>query len=108
MNGLDLTKLNHTDAVGHLRNAKGQVRIRVYRPPQATAPVSAHPQVEKPEPIRQEDSEEESEEEVEDGGETMNSGYEPDSMASTADLTSVTQVSESVAELVLDDSHFAI
>lgn len=104
MNGLDLTKLNHTDAVGHLRNAKGQVRIRVYRPPQATAPVSAHPQVEKPEPIRQEDSEEE----VEDGGETMNSGYEPDSMASTADLTSVTQVSESVAELVLDDSHFAI
>lgn len=99
MNGLDLTKLNHTDAVGHLRNAKGQVRIRVYRPPQVPAPVSAHPQVEKPEPIRQEDSEEESEEEVEeeeseDGGETMNSGYEPDSMASTADLTSVTQVSE--------------
>lgn len=91
VNGLDLTKLNHTDAVGHLRNAKGQVRIRVYRPPQATAPVSAHPQVEKPEPIRQEDSEEESEEEVEDGGETMNSGYEPDSMASTADFTSVTQ-----------------
>lgn len=99
MNGLDLTKLNHTDAVGHLRNAKGQVIIRVYRPPQVPAPVSAHPQVEKPEPIRQEDSEEESEEEVEeeeseDGGETMNSGYEPDSMASTADLTSVTQVSE--------------
>lgn len=97
MNGLDLTKLNHTDAVGHLRNAKGQVRIRVYRPPQVPAPVSAHPQVEKPEPIRQEDSEEESEEEEEeseDGGETMNSGYEPDSMASTADLTSVTQVSE--------------
>lgn len=99
MNGLDLTKLNHTDAVGHLRNAKGQVRIRVNRPPQVPAPVSAHPQVEKPEPIRQEDSEEESEEEVEeeeseDGGETMNSGYEPDSMASTADLTSVTQVSE--------------
>lgn len=95
MNGLDLTKLNHTDAVGHLRNAKGQVRIRVYRPPQATAPVSAHPQVEKSEPIRQEDSEE-IEEEVEDGGETMNSGYEPDSMASTADLTSVTQVSKSI------------
>lgn len=95
MNGLDLTKLNHTDAVGHLRNAKGQVRIRVYRPPQVPAPVSAHPQVEKPEPIRQEDSEEEEEEEEsEDGGETMNSGYEPDSMASTADLTSVTQVSE--------------
>lgn len=96
MNGLDLTKLNHTDAVGHLRNAKGQVRIRVYRPPQVPAPVSPHPQVEKPEPIRQEDSEEESEEEEEseDGGETMNSGYEPDSMASTADLTSVTQVSE--------------
>lgn len=96
MNGLDLTKLNHTDAVGHLRNAKGQVRIRVYRPPQVPGPVSAHPQVEKPEPIRQEDSEEESEEEEEseDGGETMNSGYEPDSMASTADLTSVTQVSE--------------
>lgn len=97
MNGLDLTKLNHTDAVGHLRNAKGQVRIRVYRPPQVPAPVSAHPQVEKPEPIRQEDSEEESEEEEEeseDGGETMNSGYEPDSMASSADLTSVTQVSE--------------
>lgn len=93
MNGLDLTKLNHTDAVGHLRNAKGQVRIRVYRPPQVPAPVSAHPQVEKSEPIRQEDSEEE-EEESEDGGETMNSGYEPDSMASTADLTSVTQVSE--------------
>lgn len=90
MNGLDLTKLNHTDAVGHLRNAKGQVRIRVYRPPQVPAPVSAHPQVEKSEPVRQEDSEEESE----DGGETMNSGYEPDSMASTADLTSVTQVSE--------------
>lgn len=97
MNGLDLTKLNHTDAVGHLRNAKGQVRIRVYRPPQVPAPVSAHPQVEKPEPIRQKDSEEESEEEEEeseDGGETMNSGYEPDSMSSTADLTSVTQVSE--------------
>lgn len=95
MNGLDLTKLNHTDAVGHLRNAKGQVRIRVYRPPQVPAPVSAHPQVEKSEPIRQEDSEEEEEEEEsEDGGETMNSGYEPDSMASTADLTSVTQVSE--------------
>lgn len=96
MNGLDLTKLNHTDAVGHLRNAKGQVRIRVYRPPQVPAPVSAHPQVEKSEPVRQEDSEEESEEEeeCEDGGETMNSGYEPDSMASTADLTSVTQVSE--------------
>lgn len=97
MNGLDLTKLNHTDAVGHLRNAKGQVRIRVYRPPQIPAPVSAHPQVEKSEPVRQEDSEEESEEEEEeseDGGETMNSGYEPDSMASTADLTSVTQVSE--------------
>lgn len=95
MNGLDLTKLNHTDAVGHLRNAKGQVRIRVYRPPQVPAPVSAHPQVEMPEPIRQEDSEEEEEEEEsEDGGETMNSGYEPDSMASTADLTSVTQVSE--------------
>lgn len=96
MNGLDLTKLNHTDAVGHLRNAKGQVRIRVYRQPQVPAPVSAHPQVEKPEPVRQEDSEEESEEEEEseDGGETMNSGYEPDSMASTADLTSVTQVSE--------------
>lgn len=97
MNGLDLTKLNHTDAVGHLRNAKGQVRIRVYRPPQVPAPVSAHPQVEKSEPVRQEDSEEESEEEEEeseDGGETMNSGYEPDSMASTADLTSVTQVSE--------------
>lgn len=96
MNGLDLTKLNHTDAVGHLRNAKGQVRIRVYRPPQVPAPVSAHPQVEKSEPVRQEDSEEQSEEEEEseDGGETMNSGYEPDSMASTADLTSVTQVSE--------------
>lgn len=97
MNGLDLTKLNHTDAVGHLRNAKGQVRIRVYRPPQVPAPVLAHPQVEKSEPVRQEDSEEESEEEEEeseDGGETMNSGYEPDSMASTADLTSVTQVSE--------------
>lgn len=96
MNGLDLTKLNHTDAVGHLRNAKGQVRIRVYRPPQVPAPVSAHPQVEKSEPVRQEDSEEESEEEEEseDGGETMNSGYGPDSMASTADLTSVTQVSE--------------
>lgn len=96
MNGLDLTKLNHTDAVGHLRNAKGQVRIRVYRPPQVPAPVSAHPQVEKSEPVRQEDSEEESEEEEEseDGGETMNSGYEPDSMASTADLTSVTQVNE--------------
>lgn len=96
MNGLDLTKLNHTDAVGHLRNAKGQVRIRVYRPPQIPAPVSAHPQVEKSEPVRQEDSEEESEEEEEseDGGETMNSGYEPDSMASSADLTSVTQVSE--------------
>lgn len=95
MNGLDLTKLNHTDAVGHLRNAKGQVRIRVYRPPQVPAPVSAHPQVEKSEPVRQEDSEEDSEEEEsEDGGETMNSGYEPDSMASTADLTSVTQVSE--------------
>lgn len=95
MNGLDLTKLNHTDAVGHLRNAKGQVRIRVYRPPQVPAPVSAHPQVEKSEPVRQEDSEEESEEEEsEDGGETTNSGYEPDSMASTADLTSVTQVSE--------------
>lgn len=96
MNGLDLTKLNHTDAVGHLRNAKGQVRIRVYRPPQVPAPVSAHPQVEKSEPVRQEDSEEESEEEEEseDGGETMNSGYEPDSMASTADLTSVKQVSE--------------
>lgn len=96
MNGLDLTKLNHTDAVGHLRNAKGQVRIRVYRPPQVPAPVSAHPQVEKSEPVRQEDSEEESEEEEEseDGGETMNSGYEPDSMASTADLTSVMQVSE--------------
>lgn len=96
MNGLDLTKLNHTDAVGHLRNAKGQVRIRVYRPPQIPAPVSAHPQVEKSEPVRQEDSEEESEEEEEseDGGETMNSGYEPDSMASTADLTSVMQVSE--------------
>lgn len=96
MNGLDLTKLNHTDAVGHLRNGKGQVRIRVYRPPQVPAPVSAHPQVEKSEPVRQEDSEEESEEEEEseDGGETMNSGYEPDSMASTADLTSVTQVSE--------------
>lgn len=96
MNGLDLTKLNHTDAVGHLRNAKGQVRIRVYRPPQVPAPVSAHPQVEKSEPVKQEDSEEESEEEEEseDGGETMNSGYEPDSMASTADLTSVTQVSE--------------
>lgn len=95
MNGLDLTKLNHTDAVGHLRNAKGQVRIRVYRPPQVPAPVSAHPQVEKSEPVRQEDSEEESEEEEsEDGGETMNSGYEPDSMASSADLTSVTQVSE--------------
>lgn len=96
MNGLDLTKLNHTDAVGHLRNAKGQVRIRVYRPPQVPAPVSAHPQVEKSEPVRQEDSEEKSEEEEEseDGGETMNSGYEPDSMASTADLTSVTQVSE--------------
>lgn len=96
MNGLDLTKLNHTDAVGHLRNAKGQVRIRVYRPFQVPAPVSAHPQVEKSEPVRQEDSEEESEEEEEseDGGETMNSGYEPDSMASTADLTSVTQVSE--------------
>lgn len=96
MNDLDLTKLNHTDAVGHLRNAKGQVRIRVYRPPQVPAPVSAHPQVEKSEPVRQEDSEEESEEEEEseDGGETMNSGYEPDSMASTADLTSVTQVSE--------------
>lgn len=97
MNGLDLTKLNHTDAVGHLRNAKGQVRIRVYRPPQVPAPVSAHPQVEKSEPVRQEDFEEESEEEEEeseDGGETMNSGYEPDSMASTADLTSVTQVSE--------------
>lgn len=96
MNGLDLTKLNHTDAVGHLRNAKGQVRIRVYRPPQVPAPVSAHPQVEKSEPVRQEDSEEESEEEEEseDGGETMNSRYEPDSMASTADLTSVTQVSE--------------
>lgn len=95
MNGLDLTKLNHTDAVGHLRNAKGQVRIRVYRPPQVPAPVSAHPQVEKSEPVSQEDSEEESEEEEsEDGGETMNSGYEPDSMASTADLTSVTQVSE--------------
>lgn len=96
MNGLDLTKLNHTDAVGHLRNAKGQVRIRVYRPPQVPAPVSAHPQVENSEPVRQEDSEEESEEEEEseDGGETMNSGYEPDSMASTADLTSVTQVSE--------------
>lgn len=96
MNGLDLTKLNHTDAVGHLRNAKGQVRIQVYRPPQVPAPVSAHPQVEKSEPVRQEDSEEESEEEEEseDGGETMNSGYEPDSMASTADLTSVTQVSE--------------
>lgn len=92
MNGLDLTKLNHTDAVGHLRNAKGQVRIRVYRPPQVPAPVSAHPQVEKSEPVKQEDSEEE--EESEDGGETMNSGYEPDSMASTADLTSVTQVSE--------------
>lgn len=92
MNGLDLTKLNHTDAVGHLRNAKGQVRIRVYRPPQVPAPVSAHPQVEKSEPVRQEDSEEE--EESEDGGETMNSGYEPDSMASSADLTSVTQVSE--------------
>lgn len=92
MNGLDLTKLNHTDAVGHLRNAKGQVRIRVYRPPQVPAPVLAHPQVEKSEPVRQEDSEEE--EESEDGGETMNSGYEPDSMASTADLTSVTQVSE--------------
>lgn len=58
--------------------------------------MSAHPQVEKSEPVRQEDSEEESEEEEEseDGGETMNSGYEPDSMASTADLTSVTQVSE--------------
>lgn len=98
MNGLDLTKLNHTDAVGHLRNAKGQVRIRVYRPPQVPAPVSAHPQVEKSEPVRQEDSEEESEEEEEseDGGETMNSGYEPDSMASTADLTSVTQVSENI------------
>lgn len=98
MNGLDLTKLNHTDAVGHLRNAKGQVRIRVYRPPQVPAPVSAHPQVEKSEPVRQEDSEEESEEEeeCEDGGETMNSGYEPDSMASTADLTSVTQVSENI------------
>lgn len=96
MNGLDLTKLNHTDAVGHLRNAKGQVRIRVYRPPQVPAPVSAHPQVEKSEPVRQEDSEEDSEEEEEseDGGETMNSGYEPDSMASSADLTSVTQVSE--------------
>lgn len=96
MNGLDLTKLNHTDAVGHLRNAKGQVRIRVYRPPQVPAPVSAHPQVEKSEPVRQEDSEEESEEEEEseNGSETMNSGYEPDSMASTADLTSVTQVSE--------------
>lgn len=96
MNGLDLTKLNHTDAVGYLRNAKGQVRIRVYRPPQVPAPVSAHPQVEKSEPVRQEDSEEESEEEEEseDGGETMNSGYEPDSMASSADLTSVTQVSE--------------
>lgn len=96
MNGLDLTKLNHTDAVGHLRNAKGQVRIRVYRPPQVPAPVSAHPQVEKSEPVKQEDSEEESEEEEEseDGGETMNSGYEPDSMASSADLTSVTQVSE--------------
>lgn len=96
MNGLDLTKLNHTDAVGHLRNARGQVRIRVYRPPQVPAPVSAHPQVEKSEPVRQEDSEEESEEEEEseDGGETMNSGYEPDSMASSADLTSVTQVSE--------------
>lgn len=97
MNGLDLTKLNHTDAVGHLRNARGQVRIRVYRPPQVPARVSAHPQVEKSEPVRQEDSEEESEEEEEeseDGGETMNSGYEPDSMASTADLTSVTQVSE--------------
>lgn len=96
MNGLDLTKLNHTDAVGHLRNAKGQVRIRVYRPPQVPAPVSAHPQVEKSEPVRQEESEEEEEEEEEseDGGETMNSGYEPDSMASTADLTSVTQVSE--------------
>lgn len=93
MNGLDLTKLNHTDAVGHLRNAKGQVRIRVYRPPQVPAPVPAHPQVEKSEPVRQEESEEE-EEESEDGGETMNSGYEPDSMASTADLTSVTQVSE--------------
>lgn len=95
MNGLDLTKLNHTDAVGHLRNAKGQVRIRVYRPPQVPAPVSAHPQVEMSEPVRQEDSEEEEEEEEsEDGGETMNSGYEPDSMASSADLTSVTQVSE--------------
>lgn len=39
--------------------------------------MSAHPQVEKPEPVRQ-SSEEKSEEEFEDGGETMNSEYEQD------------------------------
>ena len=92
VNGTDLTKLSHTDAVGHLRNAQGQVKILVYRPPQHSTPVLPVPQTMKRSVLSRREELEESEEETEEGGGTMNSGYEPDSMMSTSDLTSVTQV----------------
>ncbi|XP_022313821.2 tyrosine-protein phosphatase non-receptor type 13-like isoform X2 [Crassostrea virginica] len=91
VNGTDLTKLSHTDAVGHLRNAQGQVKILVYRPPQHSTPVLPVPQTMKRLVLSRREELEESEEETEEGGGTMNSGYEPDSMMSTSDLTSVTQ-----------------
>ena len=89
--------------MGHLRNAQCQVKILVYRPPQHSTPVLPVPQTMKRSVLSRR---EELEEETEEGGGTMNSGYEPDSMMSTSDLTSVTQVINQYSDLHLISCYF--